>query len=283
MKTKSIFAIAALVAITSFTACGNKKGGPNTAGSEEYELVFNLPKGKVYNMQMNMSTEIEVSLMGQTMNSTNTSDMTMDYEIKDVLPNGNFVIRTTVKKIKISESGMGSNASYDSETDKATGENAQEFAAQQKAKLNSWTEIEMDKYGKTIKTTYSDSTNTKGGGVMDGFNFSMFPNKKVKVGETWTSNTDQKMKDVELIIKSTYSLLSVKDGVAETNLDGTIAIQPGEIKTTLNGTQKGTIQIELATGITREANIVQDMDMEISDNEMKMPMKMKNTIKITMK
>jgi hypothetical protein len=280
MKTKSI--VLAVITVALLTACGNKKGGQNSTGSDEYQLMFNLPKGKVYNMQMNMSTEIEVSLMGQTMTTTKTSEITMDYEVKDVLPNGNYIIRTTIKKIKGSEAGMGNNSSYDSETGKTTGTDAGEFAAREQKKLNTWTEIEMDKYGKTIKTSYSDSTRAEGG-IMDGFNFSVFPDKKVKIGDTWTSNIDQKMKDVSLIIQSTYTLLSVKDGIAETNLDGTLAINPGETATTLNGTQKGTVKIELATGITREANLEQNMDMEISDKEMKMPMKMKNTVTITMK
>ena len=49
----------------------------------------------------------------------------------------------------------------------------------------------------------------------------------------------------------------------------------------VNGTQKGTGKIEIATGLSKEVIMDQNIDMEMDDMGMKMPMKMKNKITVT--
>jgi hypothetical protein len=268
------------------TSCGSKKtGGTDTPGtSEEIELKLNLTKGKKYDMKMNMVSTGEMNMMGQQV-TTNT-DMTMgtDYEVMDINPAGNYVMRSTYKTIKMSGETMGMKYDYDSETGKATGMQAEEMSKSMKKMIGQYTEMEIDKTGKIIKTTNSPGLDEGSGGKKKGglenMNYTTFPSKKIKVGETWESTVEQEMEGMVIIMKTNFKLVSVKDGIAEITMDGTLSLKEGS-HGKISGTQKGTSKIEVATGLTKEVVMDQDMDMELDDMGMKMPMKLKNKVTIT--
>ncbi len=269
------------------TSCGKKGGTDGPGGSEEIELKMNLTKGKKYDMGFTMSTDVEMNMMGQTVNSKTEMNMGMDYEVMDINTAGNYVVRNTYRTVKMSGETMGMKFDYDSETDKASGIQGEQMSKSMKKMIGQYTELEIDKLGKIIKTTNSpgldegnDGKKRKGG--IENFNFNSYPDKKIKVGDTWESTIDQEMEKMSIVIKTTHKLISVKDGIAEISIDGTFNLKegaPGKI----TGTQKGTSKIEIATGINKESVIDQNIDMEMDDMGMKMPMKMKNKITITMK
>lgn len=289
MKSKLFIAFIAIAAFT--ISCGNKKGGTDgpITGTEEIELKLNLPKGKVYDMQMSMNSQAEMDMMGQAVATNTDMTMGMDYEIKDVLENGNFLIRTTYKKIKMSGStkmggqDSGMSYEYDSEADKVSGMQAEQMAKSMKAMIGQYTEMEMDKFGKVVKTTMSEGLkNGKESDGMNNMNYAVFPDKKIKVGDTWDSEIEQDMNGIIAVIKTKYKLESLKDGIAEISMDGTMNLKEGA-QGKLTGTQKGTSKIEVSTGLSKEVNIDQDLDMEMNEMGMKMPMKLKNKVTITMK
>lgn len=281
MKTKLFIAFLSIGLVA--TSCGNKKGGENntTTGSDEIELKLNLTKGKKYDMKMVMNSNAEMNMMGQAVNTVNNIEMGMDYEVMDVLANGNFLVRTTYKKTKMDGETMGMKYEYDSETGKATGMQGEQMSKSMKKMIGQYTELEMDKFGKVIKATNSDTTSKKSKGGIENFSFAVFPDKKVKVGDTWESNVEQNMEGTIMVIKSKYKLNSVTDGIADISIDGVVEIKPGA-EGKVSGTQKGTAKIEVATGIGKEVVIDQDIEMEMNDMGMKMPVKMKNKITITM-
>lgn len=289
MKSKLFIAFIAISILT--TSCGNKKGGtegPST-GTEEIELKLNLTKGKVYDMTMTMNSQVEMDMMGQAVSTNTDMTMGMDYEVKDILPSGNFLIRTTYKKIKMSGStkmggaDSGMSYEYDSETDKVSGMQAEQMAKSMKAMIGQYSEMEMDKFGKVIKTTMSEGLkNDKDSDGMDNLNYAVFPDKKLKVGDTWDSEIEQDMNGIKAVIKTKYKLEGVKDGIADISMDGTLELKTGS-EGKLSGTQKGTSKIEIATGISKEVTIDQDIDMEMNNMGMTMPMKVKNKVTIGMK
>ncbi len=278
MRTKLLIAFLGVTLVA--TSCG-KKGGTNGPGSnEEIQLKLNLTKGSIYDMKMVMTSNAEMNMMGQTMNTVTNMEMGMDYEVKDVLPNGNFLVRTTYRTIKMSGEAMGMKYEYDSQSDKATGAQGQAMATSMKKMLGEYAEMELDKSGKTIKTTMSAGLSTGKSDGLDNFNYAVFPDKKLKVGDTWESDIEQNMGGTDVLIKTKFKLVSIKDGIAEISMDGTLELKPGG-EGKINGTQKGTTKVEIATGMNTEVNIDQDIDMEMNDMGMKMPMKMKNKIVIT--
>jgi hypothetical protein len=285
MRSKLFIAFLSVAFIA--TSCGSKKtGGPETpTTSDEIELKLNLTKGKKYDMRMTMQSNGEMNMMGQQVTTTTDMNMGMDYEVMDINPAGNFVVRSTYRSIKMSGETMGMKYEYDSETGKATGMQAEEMSKSMKKMIGQYTEMEMDKSGKIIKTTNSPGLDEGGKGKnkggLENMNYTIFPDKKVKPGDTWESNIEQAMESMSIIVKSTYTLVAVKDGVAEISMDGTLALKEGS-KGNLSGTQKGTSKIEVATGMSKEVTINQDLDMELDDMGMKMPMKLKNKVTITM-
>jgi len=281
MNKKLLIAFLSIGLIVS--SCGNKKiggtGGPGT--SDEIELKLNLTKGKKYDMKMVMNSNAEMNMMGQAVNTVNNIEMGLEYEVMDVMPNGNFVVRTTYKKTKMDDETMSMKYSYDSETGQTTGMQGEQMSKSMKKMIGQYTELELDKFGKVIKSTNSDTTAKKSRGGIENFSFAVFPDKKIKVGDTWDSNIEQNMEGTIIVIKTKYKLNSVTNGIADIGIDGVMEIKPGT-EGKVSGTQKGTAKIEVATGIGKEVTIDQDMEMEMNDMGMKMPVKMKNKITITM-
>jgi hypothetical protein len=283
MKTKLFIAFLSIAFIA--TSCGGKtKGGSDGPGSSgEIELKLNLTKGTKYDMKISMVSNAEMNMMGQAVSTTSDMNMGMDYEVVDVLPSGNFLVRSTFKTIKLTGETMGMKYDYDSETGKATGMQAEQMQQSMKKKIGEYTEMEMAKNGTIVSTKMSpglsDGKSNKKGGF-ENFNYTIFPEKKIKVGDTWESDIEQEMEGMVLVLKSKYKLVSVKDGLAEISMDGTIDIKPGG-KGKISGTQTGTSKIEIATGMNKEMIMDQNIDMELDDMGMKMPMKLKNKITIT--
>ena len=272
----------------ALSACGKKTSSGTTDSSGEIELKLNLTKGKKYAMEFNMDNTVEMNMMGQSVNSTNKIIMGGDYEVMDVLPSGNFLVRTTYRKIKMNGDAMGMKYEYDSETDKASGPQGEQMATSMKKMIGEYMEMEMDKTGKVIKTTSSPAlteNDKEGKPKKSGFEnmqFNVFPDKKLKVGDTWENSVEQNMNGTMVDLKSTYTLTAVNNGIAEVKIEGTFTIKPGS-EGKFTGSQKGTSKIEIATGICTEAIIDQDIDMEANNMGMKMPMKMKNKITVTLK
>lgn len=284
MRSKLFIAFLSITLVA--TSCGSKKtGGTDTPGSsDEIELKLNLTKGKKYDMRIGMVSTGEMNMMGQQVTTTYDMNMGMDYEVMDVNPAGNFVVRSTYRTVKMSGETMGMKYEYDSETGKATGMQAEEMAKNMKKMIGQYTEMEMDKYGKIISSKNSPGLEEGAGGKKNGglenMNYTIFPDKKVKPGDTWESSVEQDMQGMIIMIKTTYKLVSVKDGLAEISMDGTLSLKEGS-KGKISGTQKGSGKIEVATGMNKEMTLDQDLEMELDDMGMKMPMKLKNKITIT--
>ncbi|PWS27732.1 hypothetical protein DHW03_09135 [Pedobacter yonginense] len=84
--------------------------------------------------------------------------------------------------------------------------------------------------------------------------FKVYPDKPVKIGDSWTVDTKMQMTmPVETI--TTYTLKLVKDGIAFLNVKGNLISKGGfdsmgtNIETDLKGTNSGDMQIDLQTGV----------------------------------
>ena len=116
---------------------------------------------------------------------------------------------------------------------------------------------------------------------MFGMMFSMYPKKPVKVGESWDGDTKMNMANLAMKVHNKYTLLSVKNGLAEINIDGTIGGN-GEImkessgmKMDMSGIQKGTITIRIDNGYLHSGAYKMDIktEMEVMGKKIEMTMK----------
>jgi hypothetical protein len=267
---------------------------PNVDESDEVMLVLNLPKGKIYHVTANVTSEVEmltnrvdvtkeemkeIEMSGKKSTYQAVVSIGYDYEVKDILPNGNFLIRTTVNKIKTSVSfGKEVVMEYDSETGKG-GE-----MGNMKNEIGKWSEIEINKNGEFIKTDLSKSSLIHD---LTGESVVIFSNQKVKPGNTWMADMTFERKDLRIgggmTVETTYKLVSVKDRVAEISLDGIYGAEKGA-QGKLSGTQKGIAKIDITTGLTTEMTMDRNLEVvQINQNGAAIPMKTKSKYTLTIR
>jgi hypothetical protein len=114
-----------------------------------------------------------------------------------------------------------------------------------------------------------------------GLAFQMYPDKPVTVGESWEKITDVNVAGINMKTKNTFTLNSVKDGIAnlkvEGKLDGKGNMQQGEtnMEMEVNGKQDGTIDINLADGLVVGSAVVLDANAGLKMMGQSVPMKLK--------
>lgn len=120
-----------------------------------------------------------------------------------------------------------------------------------------------------------------------GMMFNIYPKKPVQVGESWTNESKVKMANLDMKIASKYTLLSVKNGMAEINMDGDVSGTNDVMKITsgvnmqMTGKQKGTVTLRMDNGYLHAGSYKMDMkaDMEMMGKKMSMTLKAEYLIK----
>jgi hypothetical protein len=269
MLSKFRMLLTALSVIVLLNAC--------SSGKDAVLLKFNLQKGKVYTYAMEM--DMENSMQGQKMNS----DMNFDYDI-EVLDNANGVVtlKNTYKRITMSMNMPNMNVDID--TDEPAKDTAVDMMTNplgmmgnmfRSMKGKSFT-MKVDAEGKVIEVAGIDqlademvkSMNLpeEAKGMMQQsfksqFNeesikqtfsqaFSIFPNKPVKVGDTW--NKDVSMGGMTAAtMKTTYKVKEIGDN--DVTLDVNSTVEMGENK----GTQTGSMKVDQKTGLVTDGDLEQ--------------------------
>jgi len=124
----------------------------------------------------------------------------------------------------------------------------------------------------------------------------IFPDKKVKIGSTWTKES-YTASGMPLISKNTYTLKAVEKNKATIDVVSDLSVDPENATTNLQGldavfflegTRHGTIRVDVETGWVIEANFTDDIvgSLNISPNAqlpdgMTIPMEVENTIVVT--
>ncbi|NUM81188.1 hypothetical protein HUU42_10310 [bacterium] len=297
MRKKSIFLFFFVtMLIISFMTKKSDGNGSSERKSDGVTLTLNLSKGKMYQMTISVVSDAEMvtnktdvtesemkSMNGQKTTVHTTGTMGYDFEIKDILQNGNFLIRTTRKNLKMSQSFGGVSFEYDSETGKSSGMN-QNMTDYIKKTIGQWIETELDKNSKIISSISSDPSLSN---PMDDV-ASVFSGNKVKVGDSWVTDRDANIKSMTGIliatVKTNFKLVSLKDGVAELSFDGNYQIKEAAEGTKLSGLQSGKTKIDMATGLPKEIIMDQEFDIVgMNKNGVALPTKMKNKITIEIK
>jgi hypothetical protein len=255
---------------------------------EGIALRFNLPKGKSYGYAVNMDMEQN---MGEQKMSTG---MNMNYEMKVIEDDGNVkTISTTYKRIAMNM-GMGGQKMEFSSDNPAPSEPGNPMAmmgnmfAAMKGKsfiikVNPQGEITkvegFDKIGEAMANEMKmDEAKKKQ--VIEGFknqfnenavkesfgqSFDIFPDKKVKVGDSWQKKTTSGVGKTKMTTNTTYTVKGIKGNTMEL---------ASASKMDLNGQSadmKGTLFVDINTGMVKNGTIKQSMGGE---------RKMMNTITI---
>lgn len=282
MKLKKLLALPVLILILA--ACGT---------SSKLALKLNYEKGKKYYYTSVSEQTVDQTVMGQAMKTKSTTTTGYIWEVKDVDKDGNFLVTITYDKIETkTEGGKGENnkgqeflkgVTFDMVVtpkgkvkemhgiDKLM-DKAMTAYIPDSLKDDPATQATMGPVKEMLKKQFNDKTMSSMMEQMTNY----FPEKDVEVGDTW-ENTVDNTAIIPMKIVSTYKVADISNGIAKLEIDSKISPGNGEgmmgMKMDINGTQKGTMEIDTKTGIIVKSNVEQTMDGNMSMMGMSFPMK----------
>jgi hypothetical protein len=113
---------------------------------------------------------------------------------------------------------------------------------------------------------------------MFGAMFQMYPEKPVRVGESWDKNISTAIGDIKMTMKGKYKLKSVSNDVATIDIVGDFSgkgnMSQGqmEMDMDLRGSQDGQMSIGLKDGYLKDADYKLDMKGEMNVMGQRVPM-----------
>lgn len=269
-----------------FISCNNKGGG----SGEAYTLKMRLAPGDHFKQEMDMTMDMGIDMMGQTMKTDMGMKGIMDFVVTG--DTGNLkklkmTYETMSMKMKIDAPGV-EGINMDSIMNKST-ENIKGKSVvmliNDKNEIIDVTGFEdvmvNDNLDDATKTQIKKMFSKEQMNSMLGMMFQMYPDKPVKVGESWEKEIETSLAEVKMKMKGKYTLKSVKDGVAFIDLSGKFTgkgsmNQNGmAIDMDMDGSQDGTVNIGIADGYLKDSDFKMDMKANMNVMGQKVPMTIK--------
>lgn len=284
--------LSALAFTLLFASC--KRGEP-------VELKLNLQSGSQYLYTIDTKMTTEQSAMGQTLKTTNNMLMESTYDVKDA-DNGNKAITVTYDRLAMSLQNALVQMKYDSRDS-----NASDPALKHLSKmLNRHFTMQVTPQGEVLKVeglgeiinSMDDSARMMLGQTFNDSairsmmqqSLNIFPDKPVRPGDTWKKTYQYDMSIMGMKIENEFKLASVANGTAKIDVKSKITgggtmgdEQMKGMQMELGGEQKGTLDVEVATGLITDGKLEQDVKGTISMMNMKVPITMQQQVHITAK
>jgi hypothetical protein len=282
MRNKKLTALFGLLLLVMLQACNSS--GNTAADGDGVRLQFNLQKGKTYTYSMDMDMESE--MQGQAMNN----DMQFDYTV-EVLDAQDSVktLKTTYDHISMKIKAGQMDLSFD--TNEPQKDSAADFRTNPMGVMSNMFyamkgksfEMKINNQGEVLAITGLDELrqammNSLGGdetvqqamgqafqqqfneeNIKSSFSqaFSIFPDKAVKVGDSWTKKMSMGA-PMASEMNTTYKVKEINNN--EVVLDVASDINMGDNK----GKQTGTMKLEPNTGLVTEAVLEQKLSNPVN-------------------
>ncbi len=288
---------------------------------KKVELKLNLEKGDKFYVLTLTEQDITQTMMGQEIKIGQTIEMGYNYDVVDVLSNGNYKIKSTYTKIGYKQDSQYGSIDYDSDNaDAEASGQAKAFAALKglsfsftcdekgnvtevegtedmlNAVIASYgdelTEAKKEEVRKSLKGQFGDEAmKSTLSNVMN-----IYPEKKIKVGSSWSRDVNLNV-GMPMILANTWTLNSVKSGKAlisvETAIKTNSEAKPMEVqgmsmKYNLSGTQTGEMTVDIKTGLTEKSVVDQEfggkmiMSGGMLPETMKVPITIISKVTLTM-
>jgi hypothetical protein len=272
----------------SFIAISCNQGG----SGEAYTLKMRLAKGDTFTQELDMDMDMDMNAMGQNMKMKMGMKSAVDFEVSGDSANLKNLSMTYRKQdMTMSMGGMPGTEglNYDSIANKIANHIVGKKVVMQLDRNNeivNVTGFEEVMASDSSLTPEMEDQMTKMFSKEQLNNlfsmmFQVYPDKPVRVGDSWNKELKTSMSNVSLTIDMKYKLTSVKDGIAyidakgKIKTKGTMKSGPMDIEMDMNGTQEGQINIGVDDGYLRDGQFTMAVDAEMGVQNIKMPMKMK--------
>lgn len=234
------------------------------SGSDPIELKLNMPVGKTYIT----TTKIDSKMQMMGMDIGTSIEMVFDMTAKST--EGDLTnIESSFQSIKMDIPMTG--VSYDSKKN-----NTDSPMGKMNSIMGKKFTIVMDKQGavKEVKDTNQLFARVEGAAnMMSNFGQGMatLPTKPVSLGDSWDSESEMNSNGIYMKIKDKWTLESVTNGMAHIKVKSIFENSKSKIegqKVELSGTQSGTVDVEVATGMSIKSDMVQDMEISVDGQKM---------------
>ena len=288
---------------------------------KKVDLKLNLKKGDKFYLLTIAEQDITQTMMGQEIKIGQTIEMGYDYDVVEVLSNGNYKIKSTYTKIVYKQDSQYGSVDYDSDNaDSEASGQAKAFAALKGLSFyftcdekGNVTDVEgtedmlnavIASYGdelpeekkeevrKSLKGQFGDKAmKSTLANVMN-----IYPEKAIKVGKSWSREINLNV-GMPMTLANTWTLNSVKKGKALISVETTIKTNPEaepmevqgmSMKYDLSGTQTGEMTVDIKTGLTEKSVVDQEfggkmiMSGGMLPEEMEVPITIISKITLTM-
>jgi len=270
MKISSLLlGICALSFSYTLQSCNNDN---SNAGNGPVELKLNFKPGAKYKYVKESKESIEPQIKGASI--AITQNMTTE-AIYQVTPNGkdkNIVF--SYERIALKSGNSMMSVEFDSK----------DTAKQSQKMFQSITDVLHKPYTATItangnivsikKPTSLDTSNATAS-ELNQFSdtalhnmlqqlFNVYPGKPVKIGDTWTTKGESAISFLNASADNTFKLVSINNGIAHIEVNSNLISSPEdnpEIKgLNMRGTQTGTLDMEINTGLIVDYKLSRHMD-----------------------
>lgn len=248
-----------------------------------YVLKQNYPIGKKYDYNLTSNQIIKQKIGEQNVNLSQEIGTDYTFDIAGDKA-GDKTIKVIYNRISMKSSGMGNTMTMDSDIQDPAKPNPfsglkgasfeMTFGANGSIKSVNGLEKMLDNMPskmtkdtsqiKAIKASLGKQFSAEGMKQTMESSFKIYPDKPVKIGDSWTVDTKMQMTmPIETI--TTYTLKLVKDGIAFLNVNGTLVSKGSfdsmgtKIETDLKGTNSGDMQIDLKTGLVLSSHLRLEM------------------------
>jgi hypothetical protein len=109
--------------------------------------------------------------------------------------------------------------------------------------------------------------------------FKIYPDRKIKVGDSWETQQTVVISGMTTETKSTYTLKSLKKNVASAEVVSSMVLKPIGMEGTIAGEQTGTMEIDVKTGLPLTGNITQNIKGTLTTQGVEVSMNISSQIK----
>lgn len=292
--TYFLFVLAFSILLAS---CGNK--------GEKYDLAYRFQNESVYEVYFNSTYQLNQTMMGEVMQNETTMENWYDWKVNSVDKDSTYTVDVTQQKLNSKISVNDSVMIYDSMllNEELSEEDRMIFAMigktfQMKMKKSGVID-EINGVEEYMKSVYQvdESSKIMGSDMVQKFSnesmkgtfapLTIYPNKAVKVGESWKSTTSLDM-GMSFDTENKFTLQSVEDNIATIETVGDVKSSKSKSKDKglmgmigsmmeISGSQNGFIKVDVRTGEILTSQIDIDFNATINLFGMKMPLSMKGT------
>ncbi len=296
--TSRILSLSALAGLGMLASC---KGGSDTI-----DLKLKLQPGAQYIYTTDNRMSMEQTMMGQALKTTNNMMMQATYDVAAAEGNGR-KLTVTYDRITLETSMPMGQIKYDSDnpqaSDPALGSLGEMLHKPFSMTVNEQGEIQKIDGLDAIVNSIGDTTTPAGtatrGQMAKMFNdtamkgmmqqaLNIFPDKPVKPGDTWKKAVDLNLSAIAMKMDNTYKLTSVSNGIAHIDVSSVVTAggdiaseQMKNVQIKLSGDQKGSMDVEVATGMVADSKLAQNISGDMTIGEMKIPVKITQDIHLS--